>query len=116
MVNYTVTTSKVAKADLKNIATYITYEFLAPATAIKQINRIQKTVDSLSFMPERYKIYDAFPVHENIRIVSVDNYCIIYHVNTEAATVTILRVVYGKCDMDTLDIDIHWGENRNDNT
>ncbi len=107
-MNYRVVLSDQTKEDIKEISDFI--GFLSLQASARQVRRLTDRMYSLDFMPERYKIYDAFPIHENIRIVSVDNYCIIYHVDNETETVTILRVVNGKCDMDTLDIDIHLGE------
>ncbi len=101
--------------DIEEISDYIAP--LSPQAAINQVDRLIKRMHSLDFMPERYRLYDNESFRgSGLRMVPVDNFCIFYHVDDESETVEISRVVYGKRDMDTLDIDIHWGENRNDNT
>ncbi len=99
----------MALRDLEDISDYIAP--LSIQAAINQIDRLVKRMHSLDFMPERYKLYDREPFEgKGLRMVSVDNYCIFYHVDDEAEMVEILRVVNGRRNFDTLDIDIHWGE------
>ncbi|MCD7784318.1 MAG: type II toxin-antitoxin system RelE/ParE family toxin [Oscillospiraceae bacterium] len=109
-MTYEVIVSGPAKNDLKEIATYIR-DLQAPIAAYNQIKKIENRIYSLDFMPERYKLYDREPFEgKGLRMVAVDNYCIFYHVDDEAEMVEISRVVNGRRNFDTLDIDIHWGE------
>ncbi len=108
-MTYEVIISEPAKIDLKEIATYIC-DLSAPQAAYNQICRIEKRIYSLDFMPERYRLYDRESFQESgLRMVPVDNYCIFYRIDNEAGIVEISRVVCGKRNMDTLDIDIHLG-------
>ncbi|MCD7823520.1 MAG: type II toxin-antitoxin system RelE/ParE family toxin [Oscillospiraceae bacterium] len=115
-MTYEVIVSEPAKIDLKEIAAYIC-DLHAPQAAYNQICRIEKRIYSLDFMPERYRLYDGEAFQgSGLRMVPVDNFCIFYHIDNESEIVEISRVVYGRRNMDTLDIDIHWGEQLNDNT
>ena len=54
-------------------------------------------------MPKRYRLFDREPWRSRgLRIVSVDNYCILYIVNNDEITVTIMRVLYVGRDIDAL--------------
>ena len=58
---------------------------------------------SLDYMPKRYRLFDREPWRSRgLRIVSVDNYCILYIVNNDEITVTIMRVLYVGRDIDAL--------------
>ncbi|MCD7846468.1 MAG: type II toxin-antitoxin system RelE/ParE family toxin [Oscillospiraceae bacterium] len=106
---YRVEISEPAQNDIEEISDYIAP--LSIPAAINQVDRLIKRIHSLDFMPERYKLYDREPFEgKGLRMVAVDNYCIFYHVDDEAEMVEISRVVNGRRNFDTLDIDIHWGE------
>lgn len=52
-------------------------------------------------MPERYHLYDKEPWKEqNLRIMLVDNYLVFYIPKNEGKTVTVIRVMYGRRDID----------------
>lgn len=51
---YQIEYSVEALEDLRGIFAYIAYELLVPENARGQVERIQKTIRSLDFMPERY--------------------------------------------------------------
>jgi toxin ParE1/3/4 len=68
--------------------------------ADRQFERIEKEILSLSEMPERYKALDLdFEVAKTVRMVTVDRYCVIYHVAKERGAVQILRILYGGRDI-----------------
>ena len=51
-------------------------------------------------MPERYKILDlGFEAAKTVRMVTVDRYCVIYHVSKEYRVVRIIRILYGGRDI-----------------
>jgi toxin ParE1/3/4 len=53
-------------------------------------------------MPERFRAYEDEPWHSRgLRIMPVDNYCVLYIPNIEKAVVTIIRVMYGGRDIET---------------
>ena len=52
-------------------------------------------------MPERYRRYEVEPWYSlGVRRFPVDNYCVFYLPNQETQVVDIIRVLYGRSDMD----------------
>lgn len=100
-MKYEVVTTAQAVADLRAIFEYIAYELLAGENAIKQLDRLEEAILSLDEMPERYHLYDKEPWRErNLRIMPVDNYLVFYIPQDDDKTVTIIRVMYGRRDID----------------
>lgn len=100
-MRYEVILSALALADLEEIFAYIAYKLRAMGTAREQLSRIEKEILSLTWMPERYRRYEKEPWQSrNVRIVAVDNYCVLYVPDQRSKTVTVLRVVYGGRDID----------------
>ncbi len=100
-MTYAVNITKQAEADLAGIYNYIAFELNAPQSAEGQLNRLEKCILSLDNMPERFRLYAGEPwKSRGLRIVAVDNYCILYIPDNNSSTVTIIRVLYGGCDID----------------
>ncbi len=100
-MKYEVVTTAQAVADLRAIFEYIAYELLAGENAIKQLDRLEEAILSLDEMPERYHLYDKEPWRErNLRIMPVDNYLVFYIPQDDDKTVTVIRVMYGRRDID----------------
>ena len=100
-MKYEVVTTAQAVADLRAIFEYIAYELLAGENAIKQLDRLEEAILSLDEMPERYHLYDKEPWRgRNLRIMPVDNYLVFYIPQEEDKTVTVIRVMYGRRDID----------------
>lgn len=56
---------------------------------------------SLDQMPQRCRGYENEPWHSRgLRIMSVDNYCVLYIPHTEDCVVTVIRVMYGRRDIE----------------
>ncbi len=101
-MKYEVLTTEQAAADLRAIFEYIAYDLLAGENAIKQLDRLEEAILSLDEMPERHHLYDKEPWKErNLRIMPVDNYLVFYIPCGEEKTVTVIRVMYGRRDIDT---------------
>lgn len=100
-MKYQVFTTEKAEEDLNSIADYLIYKLLAGETALKQIGRIEQAVMSLEEMPERYHVYDKEPWKEkNLRVMGVDNYLVFYITDNDNKTVTVIRIMYGKRDIE----------------
>ena len=96
-INY----SEKSLADLDQIYEYICNELLMPETAVKQAEKIMEKIDSLETMPERYKIYEEEPWKlKKLRYFSVGNYLIFYLVNERENIINIVRIIYGKRDIE----------------
>lgn len=99
-MSYKVEMTDQARADLRGIYKYIAFALQSKTNADHQLDRIEREILSLSEMPERYKVLDlGFEAAKPVRMVTVDRYCVIYHVAKERGTVQILRILYGGRDI-----------------
>ena len=99
-MSYTVEMTEQAKADIRGIYEYIAFTLQSKINADRQLDRIEREILSLSDMPERYKILDlGFEAAKTVRMVTVDRYCVIYHVSKEYRVVRIIRILYGGRDI-----------------
>lgn len=100
-MKYEVFTTEQAATDLRAIFEYIAYDLLAGQNALNQLDRLEQAILSLDEMPERYHLYDKEPWKErNLRIMPVDGYLVFYIPRSEEKTVTVIRVMYGRRDID----------------
>lgn len=98
---YTIKITDQANNDIRNIYEYIAYELQSPKNSSGQLDRIEKCIMSLDYMPQRYRFYDKEPWKScGLHIVPVDNYCVLYIVDNGDMTVSIMRVMYGGRDID----------------
>ena len=101
--SYNVVYSPQALNDLKDIYAYIAQELLVPDTARNQVNRIRKEIRSLDFMPSRYSLVDWEPWKSmGMHKVPVDNFVVFYTVDSDSMTVTVIRIVYGGRDIESI--------------
>ena len=94
-VDYTVELTRGASTHLDVVFNYIAPH--SPAGADKTVRRMLAAIDSLSYLPHRYRVVrtKAFPdvvVHS----LAVPPYAIRYHVEDATPTVTILDVRHGR--------------------
>jgi len=98
---YEVMISDPASEDLNGIFEYIAFTLQSAQNAVGQIERLEKQIGSLDQMPDRYRRYEREPwFSRGVRILPVDNFCVLYIPDYEQKTVTILRVLYGGRDID----------------
>ena len=91
-----------AKQDLQDIFEYIRGTLLEPETAKGQLHRIRDAGNSLDNFPLRYRVYDHEPWRTmGVRVLTVDNYLILYLPDESQNLVTISRVIYGGRDIPT---------------
>lgn len=92
--------SEQADADLRGIYEYIAFELQSPENASGQLERLETGILGLNQMPERFRAYEKEPWHSRgLRIMPVDNYCVLYIPDSEKAVVTVIRVMYGGRDI-----------------
>lgn len=98
---YEVEISAQADVDLRSIYEYIAYKLQSPENAIGQLDRLEEDIMKLDQMPERFRQYEKEPWHSRgLRVMPVDNYCVLYIPDAEKAVVTIIRVMYGGRDIE----------------
>ena len=93
--------SAQADIDLRGIYEYIAFELQSPENASGQLDRLEAGILAPDQMPERFREYEKEPWHSRgLRIMPVDNYCVLYIPNKETQVATIIRVMYGGRDID----------------
>ena len=99
MKSYKVLMTQPAADDLHGIAAYIANERREPSIATKLVGKIKEAVMSLSEMPTRHSLVaDEKLAIQEIRKIMADNYIVFYAVSEKDATVTVIRILYGRRD------------------
>lgn len=99
---YEIEFSEQAETDLRNIYDYIALELKSLDNSSRQLDRLEAGILKLSQMPERFREYENEPWRSRgLRMMPVDNYCVLYIPDTEKVIVYIVRVMYGGRDLDT---------------
>ncbi len=63
---------------------------------------LENCILSLDQMPDRFRAYEKEPwKSRGLRIVPVDNYCVLYIPDKETGIVTIIWIMYGGRDIET---------------
>ena len=100
-MRYKIILTKQADSDLRSIYEYIAFTLLEPETSARQLERIEKGILSLEEMPERFRVFEKEPWYcRGLRQMPVDNFSVFYIPNSEDETVTVIRVMYGRRDID----------------
>ena len=98
MVNSYILYSK-ARDDLENIFEYISEELKNKDSALKLINRFEDKFLSLISFPYAYPVINNSNLDkDDLRKCFIDNFLIIYFVNTNIKQIEIVRVVYQRTD------------------
>jgi toxin ParE1/3/4 len=99
-MKYKIILTEQADADLRNIYEYIAFTLLEPSIAAGQLERIEKGIQSLDEMPERFCMFEIEPwCSRGLRQMPVDNFIVFYIPKTEDNTVNVIRVMYGGRDI-----------------
>ncbi|OPH54689.1 plasmid stabilization protein [Paenibacillus ferrarius] len=100
---YRLVITELAETDLRNIADYIANELLEPTTARKMIAKIAEAAFQLELMPFRNGLVrDERLAAYGIRHILVDSYIVFYVISEKEETVTIIRILYGKRQWNSL--------------
>lgn len=101
MIMYRITLTTQAEIDLLGIDDYISNELLAPASARKIISAIERKIKSLQTFPERCSRYEHEPwLSRGIRITRAKHYSILFRIDKNAKTVTVLHISYARRNLD----------------
>lgn len=91
-----------ADSDLRGIFEYIAFNLQSVQSASGQLDRLEESISKLDQMPERFRKYEREPwCGRNLRIMPVNNYCVLYTVDNEKKQVAVIRVMYGGRDIET---------------
>lgn len=90
-----------AERDLHSIFEYIAFSLLESEIAKNQLRRIMGAVAKLNSMPLRHPLYDKEPWQsKGLRVLPVDNYLVFYLPVETKTTVAIIRIMYGRRDIE----------------
>jgi plasmid stabilization system protein ParE len=99
MHEYKVIITNHALRSMTEIRDYIALELLNPSAAIAHLELFRSEMKKLSDMPERHKLIDEQPWHdEGIRKVKAKNYYIYFWISEEEAVVYVTDVIYAGRD------------------
>ena len=97
MDEYEVIVTPDAENELNELDDYITFELLAPDTAVAYVAFIKSELASLSHMPNRYRLVDDEPWHSRgVRRMNAKNFAVFYIVLEDYHEVYIQNVIYQK--------------------
>lgn len=92
-----------AKEDLDNTLSYISKELCNPIAAKNLFEKIEKKIDMICDFPESCPVVEnEFVVRKDIRKSIVDNYIIYYIFEEDKKIISILRIVYGRRNLDEI--------------
>ncbi len=95
--------TKKAESDLDGILAYITVELANPQAASDFFNNLQNNIEEVREFPESgLLVQNEFLQTENVRKKLVGNYIMYYLLNMEEKIIYILRIVYGKRNMNEI--------------
>ena len=101
MNNYRVLIAYAAEKDLQGIFEYISIDLQSIKAARNILKKLETQINNLEIFPEKYKKYPVEPwCSRNVRVMTVNSYCVFYIPNDAKMTVTIIRVIYGARDLD----------------
>lgn len=95
MSNYSVKLLDRALEDLDNIYTYIAKSLLAPETALKLVNEIERQILSLKEMPQRCSVRRVgVYANKGYRQLFVKNFTVIFRIDEQEKQVLIVTIRY----------------------
>ncbi len=86
-----------AQLDIIDAADYIEFVLFNPDAADSLLDEVEKTIGSLSHMPDRiHPVDDPILLMFGIRFIMVKNYLLFYAIDEENTTVYIVRFLHNK--------------------
>lgn len=100
-MTYEIIITEQADEDLRGIYEYIAFNLLSPDNAAGQLDRLEESIITLEEFPKKFRSYKKEPWYSRgLRVMPVDHYVVFYIPDEDAATVTIIRVMYDGRDID----------------
>lgn len=93
--------SQKAEADLDEIVSYIALELSNPQAASDFVDRLQKSIEEVRVFPESGSpVVNEYLINTEARKKLVDNYIMYYLPDFAEKIVYVIRIVYGRRNMD----------------
>lgn len=100
---YSYNFTEKAEQDFDEILRYISFDLANPIAAQNLGRKIFEKIDMVRFFPESCAIVEnEFLSDKTVRKLLVDNYIIYYKANHDKKIITIIRIVYGKRNLDEI--------------
>jgi toxin ParE1/3/4 len=97
MEPYRVIVSSKFHQDMTSILSYMIHDLKEPAVAARFLESVEKTVQSLSMMPERFELVKDEVLREaGYRKCPIKNYLLFYKIFESEKSVRIYRIIYGR--------------------
>ena len=102
-MSYSIHITATAEHDILRAADYIEFNLKNPAAADYLLDAATEQINSLSDMPEKYRLVDD-PVLASWKIcfIIVNNYLAIYTIDKEKQTVIVVRFLYQKSNWNSI--------------
>lgn len=101
-MKYHVVITDPAAQDLRDIFSYYVDKFGTEHTARKTVEILLEAISRLDEMPYRFRLYESERFQKSsMRVMPRGKYLIFYVPVDESESVHILRVIYGKLDVDS---------------
>lgn len=98
-IQYEVKLTNQAQIQLREVVLYIANTLHSKETARRTLDVLEESINSLSYLPNRYALVDEEPWHsEGVHKMMVKNYLVYYWVDNETAKVQVTAVVYARRD------------------
>lgn len=95
--------SKRAQSDLDEMISYIAVELSNPQAAASFMKKLMKAIDEVCVFPESGPLVkNEFLADSNVRRKTVGSYIMYYLPDFTADTIYIVRIVYGRRNMDEI--------------
>lgn len=102
MAEYRVIVTAPALEDINDISAYIAVKLNNPSAADKFSDKIFSSASSLVLLPKRYRVRRKNHKGQEIRYMPSDKFVIMYCVDDDGHTVSIIRVAYAGRNLDAL--------------
>ena len=101
--NFSYRFTEKAEQDLDEILRYIAVDLVNPTAAQNLGRKVFEKIDMVRTFPESGAPVDnEFLADKTVRKLSVDNYVIYYKPHYEEKVISIIRIVYGKRNLDEI--------------
>lgn len=98
-MKYSVKIAPFAVLQLEETVKYISEILLVPEIAVKWLDKLEKEISALDFLPNRFPLTEEEPWRaRGIRKFTVGEFIVYYLVNEGLKVVTVTAVVYGRRD------------------
>ena len=100
---YSIQITEPARQDLYQIMRYISSDLHNPDAAEKLLTDIEQSVLHLKTAPHSHAVIDMDDLKpKEIRFITVKNYLVFYQVHQQNQSVSILRILYGRRNWQSL--------------